>query len=110
MSLSDEVVKLDSPLPSGLAQQQELLGIVQQGWDCQHVVKAVYGYAEQHKIKKRAHHYKKVAGNDWLLSSTKRHSLRLRNDLKDSTQEYINDSFSNLTSVMYDAGGLISQI
>jgi hypothetical protein len=49
MSLSDEVVKLDSSLPMGMARQQELLGFVQQGWDCQDVVmKAVCGYAEQH--------------------------------------------------------------
>jgi len=111
MSLSDEVVKLDSPLPNGLAWQRELLCIVQQGWGSQNVVvKAVYGYAEQHKVKNRAHHDKKVAGNDWLLSSTKRHSLRLRNDLKDSTQEVVNDFFSKLTSVMYDVGGIVNQI
>jgi hypothetical protein len=91
-SLSVEVVKLDSPLPKGLARQQELLGIVQQGWDCQEVIaKAVCGYAEQHKVKNRAHQDKKAAGNDWLLSSTKRRSFRLRNDLKDSTQEAVND-------------------
>jgi hypothetical protein len=65
MSLSDEVVKLDSPLPNGLAWQQELVGTVQQVWDCQDiVVKALCGYAEQHKVKNRAHHDKKVAEND----------------------------------------------
>lgn len=29
------------------------------------------------KVQNRAHHDKKVAGKDWLLSSMKRHSLRL---------------------------------
>lgn len=69
-------------------------------------MKAVCGYAEQHKVKNRAHHDKKAAGNDWLLSSTKKHSLRLRNDLKDSTQELL----LKLTTVMYDAGDLVSRI
>ena len=102
---------MDSPLPNGLSWQQELVGIVQQGWDCQDVVvKAVCGCAEQHEVKNRAHHDKKVAGNDWLFSSTMGHSLRLRNDLKDSTQEVVKGFFSKLTSVMYDAGGLVSQI
>jgi hypothetical protein len=111
MSLSDDVVKLDSPLPNGLAWRQESMGAVQQGWDCHNVVvKVVCVYAELHKVKNRAHHDKKVAGNDWLHSSTKRHSLRLRNDLKDSTQEVVKDFFSKLTSVMYEAGGLVSQI